>query len=131
MFAGFFASCHAESKPGWVITLKGTYVLVLFSRHWAHRLPILLTTFSCEFKAFGVSFFPLVGFGKTTAIPLLQINLFLDLMQLYLNPETTTASPSFLQAPPVLTTEIPAGALKIENAIERLITKATPFCRLN
>ena len=52
-------------------------------------------------------------------------------MQLYLKPETTTVSPSFLQALPVLTAEIPAGALKIENAIERLIMKANPFCSLN
>ena len=107
------------------------YALVLFSRHCAQKLPICLTTFSCEFKTFDVSFFPLVGFGKTTAIPLLQINLFLDLMQLYFKPETTTVSPSFLQALPVLTAEIPAGALKIENAIERLIMKANPFCSLN
>ena len=100
MFAGLVASCHDESKPGSIISFKGTYELALFSRHCVQRPLICLTTFSCSLR----------GFGGSTTTPLLQTNLFLDLTHVYLNFESTVVSPSFLQADPALTAAIALGA---------------------
>jgi hypothetical protein len=49
----------------------------------------------------------------------------------YFFPESRVVCPTFRQGAPVLTAEIPASALNIEIAIERLITKANPLRGLN